>query len=136
MIHQLAARKATQELEEGHGWLSSATVDSSNVLVKDKFPHQFSLLQRREAVRLGVEFQVGGKYCSFVAVEANEAEIAEKRKSALEQTTNRKVEVEEEEEDWDVVQPDEMESAPSKYTFPRTYMNPRAYPGPFKPSES
>jgi hypothetical protein len=118
MIHQLAARKATQELEEGHGWLSLATVAGSDVLVKDKFPHQFSLLQRREAVRLGVEFQVGGKYCSFVAVEANKAEIAEKRQTALEKTLNRNVEDEDEEEDWDVVQQDEMESAPSKYPFP------------------
>jgi hypothetical protein len=124
MIHQLAARKATQELEEGHGWLSSATVDGTDVLVKDKFPHQFFLLQRREAVRLGVEFQVGGRYCSFVAVEADEAEMAAKRKSALEATLKRDVE-EEKEEDWEMVpeQQHKMESArmnsSSKYTLPR-----------------
>jgi hypothetical protein len=89
MIHQLAARKAIQELEEGRGWLSEASVDDSGVLVKNKHPAQYSMLQRREAIRLGVEFQVGGKYCSFVAVEANEAEIAEKRKKALEIISNR-----------------------------------------------
>jgi hypothetical protein len=109
MIHQLAARKATQELEEGHGWLSSTTVKGTDKLVKDKFTHQFPLLQRREAVRLGVEFQVGGKYCSFVAVEANETEIAAKRKLALRTMVNREVE-EEKDEDWDMVP--EMEYAP------------------------
>ncbi|CAN9154611.1 unnamed protein product [Alternaria alternata] len=41
MIHQLAARKATQELEEGHGWLSEATVDDAGVLVKDKHRTEF-----------------------------------------------------------------------------------------------
>lgn len=101
MIHQLAARKATQELEEGRGWVSDAKTGAGE-LVKDKNPAQFALLQRREAVRLGVEFQVGGKYCSFVAVEANEAEIAAKRKKALDALINRSVE---EKDDWEVVEP-------------------------------
>ncbi|RYN93367.1 hypothetical protein AA0119_g9510 [Alternaria tenuissima] len=101
MIHQLAARKATQELEEGHGWLSEATVDDAGVLVKDKHRTQFPLLQRREAVRLGVEYQVGGKHCSFVAVEANEAEIAEKRKKVLEATLDR--DDKENDNDWEVL---------------------------------
>ncbi|CAN9154665.1 unnamed protein product [Alternaria alternata] len=102
MIHQLAARKATQELEEGHGWLSEATVDDAGVLVKDKHRTQFPLLQRREAVRLGVEYQVGGKHCSFVAVEANEAEIAEKRKKVLEATLNR--DDKKNDNDWEVLE--------------------------------
>jgi hypothetical protein len=85
MIHQLAARKATQELEEGRGWLSSAVLTSGKLL-KEQYPAQYELLQKREAVRLGVEFQVGGKYCSFVAVEANEAQIAEARRKALEKS--------------------------------------------------
>ncbi|OWY42953.1 von willebrand-like protein [Alternaria alternata] len=102
MIHQLAARKATQELEEGHGWLSEATVDDAGVLVKDKHRTQFPLLQRREAVRLGVEYQVGGKHCSFVAVEANEAEIAEKRKRVLEATLNR--DDKNNDNDWEVLE--------------------------------
>ncbi|KAL1801338.1 hypothetical protein ACET3X_001680 [Alternaria dauci] len=101
MIHQLAARKAIQELEEGHGWLSEATVDDAGVLVKDKHSAQFPLLQRREAVRLGVEFQVGGKYCSFVAVEANEVQIAKTRKKALEVMLNRDEKTKD--NDWEMV---------------------------------
>ncbi|KAF2467280.1 uncharacterized protein BDR25DRAFT_235074 [Lindgomyces ingoldianus] len=86
MIHQLAARKATQELEEGRGWVCELKTDAG-AFIKDKYPAQFALLQKREAVRLGVEFQVGGKYCSFVAIEADDAEIAEKRKNALAKTS-------------------------------------------------
>lgn len=100
MIHQLAARKAIQELEEGRGWISDATVDDSGVLLSQENGSIYTLLQRHEAVRLGVEFQVGGKYCSFVAVEANEAEIAEKRQKALQAMTAGK---DEEDEDWEVV---------------------------------
>jgi hypothetical protein len=102
MIHQLAARKATQELEEGHGWLSEAAVGDTGVLVKDKHRAQFSLLQRREAIRLGVEFQIGGKYCSFVAVETNETEIVEKRGKALDATLNRGDETDD--NDWEVLE--------------------------------
>jgi hypothetical protein len=91
MIHQLAARKATKELEEGRGWVNEATVDDDGTLMRTKFPAQFSMLQRREAVRLGVEFQVGGKYCSFVAIEANKAEIAIMRKRALNTTIDRNI---------------------------------------------
>ncbi|KAJ4293261.1 hypothetical protein N0V90_008543 [Kalmusia sp. IMI 367209] len=87
MIHQLAARKATQELEEGRGWVVDAVTakekTSETILAKDKYPVKLSLLQKREAVRLGVEFQVGGKYCSFVAIEANEAEIVKKRNNVI-----------------------------------------------------
>ncbi|KAL1611872.1 hypothetical protein SLS60_000093 [Paraconiothyrium brasiliense] len=87
MIHQLAARKATQELEEGRGWITEAITDGEKpgetIPISKRYPAKTALLQRREAVRLGVEFQVGGKYCSFVAVEANEAEIAQKRKQTI-----------------------------------------------------
>ncbi|KAJ5042004.1 von Willebrand factor type A domain-containing protein [Bipolaris maydis] len=106
MIHQLAARKATQELEEGRGWISGATIDDTGVLVKEKHPSMYALLQRREAVRLGVEFQVGGKYCSFVAVEANESAITEMRQKALQATMDR------EEEDWDMINEDAPVSQP------------------------
>jgi hypothetical protein len=112
MIHQLAARKATQELEEGHGWLSDATVGDTGVLVETKHRSQFPLLQRREAVRLGVEFQVGGKYCSFVAVEANNAEIAEKRKKALESTVDRSDLADEDE--WEVLESGMYYSSPKE----------------------
>jgi hypothetical protein len=104
MIHQLAARKATQELEEGRGWVSNAVGDDG-VSFRDEHPAQFELLQRREVVRLGVEFQVGGKYCSFVAVEANEAEIAEKRKKALETTLNR--DIADDDEEWEILSNDQ-----------------------------
>ena len=101
MIHQLAARKAIQELEEGRGWLSDAVAAGSEeaVLAKDKYPARFPLLQRREAVRLGVQFQVGGKFCSFVAVEANEVEIAEKRRKALDAFVER--DLDQEDDDWE-----------------------------------
>lgn len=84
-IHQLAARKAVGDLEEGRGWLIQAK-DAEGILLKDKFgagpsldqfgvkpkAWKFHEIVEREAVRLGVEYQVGGKYCSFVAVEGNE----------------------------------------------------------------
>ncbi|KAF2709596.1 hypothetical protein K504DRAFT_432315 [Pleomassaria siparia CBS 279.74] len=113
MIHQLAARKATRELEEGHGWISDAKT-KDGILLKSKHPAQYALLQKREAVRLGVEFQVGGKHCSFVAVEANEAEITKKRKMTFEKfidknpaTGKNTVEL----EDWEMVEPELPETA-------------------------
>ncbi|KAK1830184.1 von willebrand domain protein [Podospora conica] len=72
-IHQLAARKAINELEEGRGWLYHAKEATSGAeqgkLLKDRFEGRFSDMVEREAVRLGVTYQVGGKWCSFVAVE-------------------------------------------------------------------
>ncbi len=76
-LHQLAAKKAIQELEEGRGWIFDAK-DENGVLIKDKFPGRFDEMVEREGIKLGVEFQVGGKWCSFVAVEANAGEIADK----------------------------------------------------------
>ncbi|KAH6628101.1 von Willebrand factor type A domain-containing protein [Chaetomium tenue] len=67
-IHQLAARKAVKELEEGRGWIYHAK-DGAGALLKDQYPGRFSDMVEREAVRLGVTYQVGGKWCSFVAVE-------------------------------------------------------------------
>ncbi|USP79597.1 hypothetical protein yc1106_06871 [Curvularia clavata] len=105
MIHQLAARKATKELEEDQGWLSDAILDDTGELLKKKQGSMYARLARREAVRLGVEFQVGGKYCSFVAVEANEAEILNKRQKALEAMTNRKIDgKDEDKEDWEMLE--------------------------------
>ncbi|KAF2841914.1 hypothetical protein M501DRAFT_1013297 [Patellaria atrata CBS 101060] len=70
-IHQLAAKKAIQELEEGRGWLTEArTADGK--LIKEALESRFEDFVEREAVRLGVQYQVGGKWCSFVALEANE----------------------------------------------------------------
>ncbi|CAH0058628.1 unnamed protein product [Clonostachys solani] len=67
-IHQLAARKEIKELEEGRGWLTKAK-DSDGELLKNKLDGRFSDMVEREAVRLGLQFQVSGKWCSFVAVE-------------------------------------------------------------------
>lgn len=85
-IHQLAARSAVGELEEGRGWLTLAR-DEDGTLLEQKYAQplksalpgkergakdsQFQGLIEREAVRLGVQYQVGGKRCSFVAVEGN-----------------------------------------------------------------
>lgn len=75
-IHQLAARKAIRELEDGRGWLfhakAAAAADGEGELLQDAYPGRFSDMVERETVRLGVTYQVGGKSCSFVAVEQQE----------------------------------------------------------------
>ncbi|KAL8900360.1 MAG: hypothetical protein Q9207_005730 [Kuettlingeria erythrocarpa] len=72
-VHQLAARKAILELEEGRGWIYEAKgTDDAESLVKERYPSRFEEMVQREAVRLGVRFQVGGKWSSFVAVQAND----------------------------------------------------------------
>ena len=83
-IHQLAARKAVQDLEEGRGWLHHAKDGSGpeSKLLSDRFPGRFSDMVEREAVRLGVTYQVGGKWCSFVAVEDRAKNEAERSKDA------------------------------------------------------
>ncbi|KAK1724169.1 von Willebrand factor type A domain-containing protein [Colletotrichum acutatum] len=70
-IHQLAARKAVKELEEGRGWIYHAKGKDGNLLEAQN-PGRFPSMVEREAVRLGIQFQVGGKWCSFVAVEQND----------------------------------------------------------------
>ncbi|MCJ1410397.1 hypothetical protein MMC19_004482 [Ptychographa xylographoides] len=82
-IHQLAAKKALQDLEEGRGWISDAK-DDNGVLLKKRFPSKYDDMVEREAVRLGVEFQIAGKWCSFVAVAANDNEIDSERKEEYE----------------------------------------------------
>ncbi|KAK0718745.1 von Willebrand factor type A domain-containing protein [Apiosordaria backusii] len=73
-IHQLAARKAVKELEEGRGWIYHAkdSNDENGSRLQAKYSGRFSDMVEREAVRLGVTYQVGGKWCSFVAVEEGE----------------------------------------------------------------
>lgn len=71
IIHQLAARKAIKELEEGRGWIVQAKSEKGQLL-KEQYEGRFSDMVEREAVRLGVKFQVGGKWCSFVAVKDGE----------------------------------------------------------------
>ncbi|CAH0044168.1 unnamed protein product [Clonostachys solani] len=70
MIHQLAARNAVKELEEGRGWIFHAKDSKTGQLLKTQHDGRFSDLVEREAVRLGVTYQVGGKWCSFVAVDS------------------------------------------------------------------
>ena len=78
-VHQLAAKKATQELEQGRGWLAEVKGRGGKTL-KAKHEGRWDLIVEREAVRLGTQFQVAGKYCSFVAVErkddTNESEVS------------------------------------------------------------
>lgn len=69
-IHQLAAKKAMQELEEGRGWLTEVRSEDGQPL-KTVHEGRWDLIVEREAVRLGTMFQVGGKWCSFVAVSAD-----------------------------------------------------------------
>lgn len=75
-VHQLAARKAVQELEEGRGWLQSAKT-SSGSLIKEEHKSRFDELVEREAVRLGETFQVAGRWTSFVAVQADGSSSAD-----------------------------------------------------------
>ncbi|KAL6917419.1 hypothetical protein ACHAP8_011400 [Fusarium lateritium] len=83
-IHCLAARKEIKELEEGRGWLAHAK-DYHSKPLKERYDGYFSDMVEREAVRLGVGFQVGGKWCSFVAVEQDgqEANVEQVEKSDL-----------------------------------------------------
>jgi hypothetical protein len=70
-IHQLAARKAVQDLEEGRGWLYDAKDQNGN-LIKTRFSSRMDALVEREAVRLGEEFQVANRWCSFAAVKVKD----------------------------------------------------------------
>ena len=81
-IHQLAAKKAIHELEEGRGWITEAKDDGK--LIKDQYEGRWDEIVEREAVRLGVQFHVGGKWCSFVAVEGN-SQTGESTESTMEQ---------------------------------------------------
>lgn len=76
-VHQLAARKALQDLEEERSWLHVLHRENRNnprVMLDNTYEDRFSDLVKREAVRLGVKFQVDGKWCSFVAVQDNDRE--------------------------------------------------------------
>ena len=69
-IHQLAAKKAVNELEEGRGWLVHAK-DEKGALIKTKYSDRFQSMVEREAVRLGIQYQIAGKFTSFVATETD-----------------------------------------------------------------
>ncbi|KAF1848931.1 VIT-domain-containing protein [Cucurbitaria berberidis CBS 394.84] len=78
-IHQLAAKKAISELEQGRGWLPEAK-DEAGSLIKTQLEGRFDDMIEREAVRLGVQFQVGGKWCSFVAVESKKRKAEDEKR--------------------------------------------------------
>lgn len=69
-LHQLAARKAVDDLEKTGGWLSRSKTNSGSLL-KDKMPSRFEDFVGREAIRLGVLYQISSKWTSFVAVDEN-----------------------------------------------------------------
>ena len=68
IIHQIAAKKAVTELEEGRGWLVYAE-DEKGVPIKEKHSAHFQSMVEREVVRLGIQYQIAGKFTSFVATE-------------------------------------------------------------------
>ncbi|KAG0221970.1 hypothetical protein BGW42_007046, partial [Actinomortierella wolfii] len=70
-VHQLAAKKAASELEQGRGWLKYARDRESGKLLSEMYDSRYSDMVEREAVRLGVQFQISGKWTSFVALEKN-----------------------------------------------------------------
>ena len=83
-LHCLAAKKAMQELEEGRGWLHDAKdIKSENKLIKEAHSARFDEIVQREAVRLGMQFQVAGKWTSWVAVEQGK-ELLQKMTQQLE----------------------------------------------------
>ncbi|KAI0878304.1 von Willebrand factor type A domain-containing protein [Hypoxylon argillaceum] len=71
-FHQLTAKKAVSELEQGHGWLSKATDKDSNMLLKAQYETLWDEIIEREAIRLGVRYQIAGNWCSFIAREGDE----------------------------------------------------------------
>ncbi|KAJ2996073.1 hypothetical protein NUW58_g1087 [Xylaria curta] len=70
-IHQLAARKAVSELEKGHGWLGSAIERDSNMLLKTQHESLWDEIVEREAIHLGIKYQIASKWCSFIALEGD-----------------------------------------------------------------
>lgn len=65
-VHHLAIRRITHEIEEGRGWIMDATtVDGVSIRGNSRADEYAA----REAVRLGVKYQIANKWCSFVAVE-------------------------------------------------------------------
>ena len=92
-IHQLAAKKAVKELEEGRGWLMHSK-DEKGVLIKEKYSDRFHLMVEREAVRLGIDYQIAGKFTSFVATETdpeNSENIVQRRTSIFEKANTAAV---------------------------------------------
>lgn len=90
LVHQLAAKKAIAELEQGRGWLKYARDRFTDERLDSKYEGRFDEMVEREAVRLGVQFQVGGKWCSFVAVEKREGDAGKKKRERQQQKAKAK----------------------------------------------
>ncbi|KAF7167878.1 hypothetical protein CNMCM5623_001025 [Aspergillus felis] len=84
-IHQLAVRKAMIELEEGHGWLAAAT--SSGNTFNNLHSASKERIVARESEKLGTQFQVTGKHCSFIALEKDSTSDQMKEKDAADMPT-------------------------------------------------
>lgn len=70
-IHRLAARNVIKELEEGRGWIFNAKATDGRLL-KEIYGNHFPSMVEREGVRLGLAYQVAGKWTSFVAVQTDQ----------------------------------------------------------------
>lgn len=77
-IHQLAAKRAVSEMEKSGGWLALAGDKADGVPIKNKYEGRWEELVEREAVRLGMKYQIVGKWCSFVAIEGDVDHEADK----------------------------------------------------------
>jgi hypothetical protein len=72
-IHQLAARKMLQELEEGTGYIHSG----NHGVNKETNPGTFDDWVDREGIRLGVEYGLASEWTSFVAVQKHNKKAKE-----------------------------------------------------------
>ena len=60
-LHQLATKKAIQELEEGRGWLLGVKDEEATPL-ETRYSGCFDEMARQEVVRLGLQYLVGAIY--------------------------------------------------------------------------
>ena len=87
-LHSLAAKRAILELEEGRGWLKYALdTTNDNKLLKQTHASIFSDIVEAECVRLGEQYQLAGKYTSFIAVESNDTSTRSDSTTRFDETT-------------------------------------------------
>ena len=87
-IHQLAARKMLQELEEGTGYIHSGKYG----IDKEKNPGTFDNWVDREGIRLGVEYGLASKWTSFVAVQKQRKEKEVVKEEEKRETESKEIE--------------------------------------------
>jgi hypothetical protein len=114
-IHQLAARKILQELDEGTGYLHSGKYG----IDKKKNPGSFDDWVKREGVRVGLKYGLASKWTSFLAVVKNAVKESGDAREEFNKTKDSKSDTkasESETDDFEVV--DEVEaSAPAFASF-------------------